>query len=142
MFCDTLCKAAHLWFHLMQTNHQYLQKYVGRIQNLCSSPKSVARRKKITGDCKVSKSAQVPGLPFEESFEPNQDVGLVRCPSCPQLTQKMSYGLTQTVDFVAWPPKTQPKSPMTGECQHEVPLVQGNLASQLTINTKKVFLPH
>ena len=43
------------------------------------------------------------------------------------------------MDFVAWPPKTQPKSPMTGECQHEVPLVQGNLASQLKINTKKVF---
>jgi hypothetical protein len=69
----------------------------------------------------------------------NQDAGLVRCPSCPKLTQKMSYGITQTVDFVAWPPKTQPKSPMTGEDQHEVPLVQGNLASQLKINTKKVF---
>jgi hypothetical protein len=37
---------------------------------LCSSPKSFARRKKSTGDCKVSKSAQVPGLPFEESFKP------------------------------------------------------------------------
>jgi hypothetical protein len=54
----------------------------------------------------------------------------------------MSFGLTQTVDFVAWPPKTQPKSPMTGEGQHEVPLVQGNLASQLKINTKKFFWPH
>ncbi len=54
----------------------------------------------------------------------------------------MSFGLTQTVDFVAWPPKTQPKSPMTGEGQHEVPLVQGNLASQLKINTKQVFWPH
>jgi hypothetical protein len=53
----------------------------------------------------------------------------------------MSFGLTQPVDFVAWPPKTQPKSPMTGEGQHEVPLVQGNLASQLKINTKKVFWP-
>ncbi len=53
-----------------------------------------------------------------------------------------SFDLTQTVDFVAWPPKTQPKSPMTGEGQHEVPLVQGNLASQLKINTKKVFWPH
>ncbi len=51
----------------------------------------------------------------------------------------MSFGLTQTVDFVAWPPKTQPKSPMTGEGQHEVQLVQENLASQLKINTKKVF---
>ncbi len=38
----------------------------------------------------------------------NQDAGLVRCPSCPKLTQKMSYGLTQTVDFVAWPLKSQP----------------------------------
>jgi hypothetical protein len=54
----------------------------------------------------------------------------------------MSFGLTQTVDFVAWPPKTQPKSPMTGEGQHEVPLVQGNLASQLKINTIKAFWPH
>ncbi len=26
--------------------------------------------KKSTGDCKVSKSAQVPGLPFKDSFEP------------------------------------------------------------------------
>ncbi len=41
------------------------------------------------------------------------------------------------MDFVAWPPKTQPKSPMTGEGQHEVPLVQGNMASQLKINTKQ-----
>ena len=31
---------------------------------------------------------------------------------------------------------------MTGEGQHEVPLVQGNLASQLKFNTKKVFWPH
>jgi hypothetical protein len=54
----------------------------------------------------------------------------------------MSFGLTQTVDFVAWPPKTQPKSPMTGEGQHEVPLVQENLASQLKINTIKAFWPH
>jgi hypothetical protein len=54
----------------------------------------------------------------------------------------MSFGLTQTVDFVAWPTKTQPKSPMTGEGQHELPLVQGNLASQLKINTKKVFWSH
>ncbi len=53
----------------MWTNHQYLKKYVGRIQNLCNSAKSVARRKKSTWDCKISKSAQVPGLSFEESFE-------------------------------------------------------------------------
>jgi hypothetical protein len=53
----------------------------------------------------------------------------------------MSFGLTQTVDFVAWSPKTRQKSPMTGEGQHEVPLVQSNLASQLKINTKKVFWP-
>jgi hypothetical protein len=59
-----------------------------------------------------------------------------------KINTKMSYGLTQTVDFVAWPPKTQPKSPMTGEGQHEVSLVQENLASQLKINTKKVFWPH
>ena len=51
----------------------------------------------------------------------------------------MSFGLTQTVDFVAWPPKTQPKSPMAGEGQPEGPLVQGNLASQLKINTKRSF---
>jgi hypothetical protein len=31
---------------------------------------------------------------------------------------------------------------MTGEGQHEVPLVQGNLDSQLKIYTKNVFLPH
>jgi hypothetical protein len=37
---------------------------------LCSSLKSFARRKKTTGDGKASKSAQVPGLPIEESFEP------------------------------------------------------------------------
>jgi hypothetical protein len=54
----------------------------------------------------------------------------------------MPFGLTKTVDFVAWPPKTQQKSPMTGEGQHEVPLVQGNLASQLKINTIKAFGPH
>jgi hypothetical protein len=35
---------------------------------LCNSAKSFARRKKSTGDCKISKSAQVPDLPFEESF--------------------------------------------------------------------------
>ena len=58
------------------------------------------------------------------------------------LSKKISFGLTQTVDFVAWPPKTQPKSTMTGEGQYEVPMAQGNLASQLKINTKKVFWPH
>jgi hypothetical protein len=109
---------------------------------LYSSPKSFARRKKLTGDCKVSKSAQVLGLPFEESFEPKPECWVGRCPSCPKFTQKISFCLTQTVDFVAWPPKTQPKSPMTGEGQHEVPLVQGNLASQLKINTIKAFWPH
>ena len=31
---------------------------------------------------------------------------------------------------------------MTGEGQHEVTLVQGNLASQLKINTIKAFWPH
>ncbi len=107
-----------------------------------SSPKSFARRNKLTGDCKVSKSAQVPGLPFEENFEPKPGCWVGRCPSCPKFTQKMSFGLTQTLDFVAWPPKTQPKSPMTGEGQHEVPLVQGKLASQLKFNKIKAFWPH
>jgi hypothetical protein len=46
------------------------------------------------------------------------------------------------VDFVAWPPKTQPKSPRLAEGQPEGPLIQGSLASQLEINTKKVFWPH
>jgi hypothetical protein len=32
--------------------------------------KALRARKKTTGDCNVSKSAQVPGLPFEESVEP------------------------------------------------------------------------
>jgi hypothetical protein len=59
-----------------------------------------------------------------------------------KINTKMSFGLTHSVDFVAWPPKTQPKSPMTGEGQHEVPLDQENLASQLKINTKKFFCPH
>ncbi len=36
-----------------------------------------------------------------------------------KINTKMSFGLTQTVDFVAWPPKTQPKSPMTGEGQQK-----------------------
>jgi hypothetical protein len=58
-----------------------------------------------------------------------------------KINTKMTFGLTQTADFVAWPPKTQQKSPMTGE-EHEVPLVQENLASKLKINTKKVFWPH
>ncbi len=47
-----------------------------------------------------------------------------------------------TSGFCGLATKTQPKSHMTGEGQHEVPLVQGNLASQLKINTKKVFWPH
>ncbi len=63
-------------FNLMWTNHEYLQKNVGRIQNLCNSAKSFACRKKSTGDCKISKSAQVPDLPFEESFwTKNQEAG-------------------------------------------------------------------
>jgi hypothetical protein len=57
-----------------------------------------------------------------------------------KINTKMSFGLTQTVDFVAWPPKTQPKSPMTGEGHHEAPLVQENLASQLKIKHKKGLL--
>jgi hypothetical protein len=159
MFCDTLWKAAHLWFNL---NHQYFQKYVGRILNLCNSAKSFAHWKKSTGDCKISKSAQVPDLPFEESFELKPGCWVGRCHSCPKLTQKgllashgqwillpshpknsqnhpalvkanlkdhwskeiwppsskliqiRSFRLTMTIDFVAWPPKTQSKSPRTG----------------------------
>lgn len=71
-----------------------------RIQNLSSSPKRrFARPKKSTGDCKVSKSAQVPGLPFEESFKSIPGCWGGRCHSCPKLTQKGSFGLTQTVDI-------------------------------------------
>jgi hypothetical protein len=32
----------------------------------------------------------------------------------PKITQKGLLGLTRTVNFEAWPPKTQPKSPRTG----------------------------
>jgi hypothetical protein len=60
----------------------------------------------LTGDCKVSKSAQVPGLPFEESFEQKPGCWGSRCHSCPKLTQKRFFGLTRKVDFVAWPPNT------------------------------------
>ena len=57
-------------------NHQYLQKYVGRIQNLYNSPKSFAHRKKLTGDCKVSKSAHVPGVYLlKKVLNQNQDAG-------------------------------------------------------------------
>ena len=31
-----------------------------------------------------------------------------------KLTQNRSFGLTRAMDFVAWPPKTQPKAPRTG----------------------------
>jgi hypothetical protein len=59
------------------------------------------------------KRAQDPDLPFEESFEPKPDCWLGRCHSCPKF-KKNVFGLTQTVDFVTWPPKTQPKSPSAG----------------------------
>jgi hypothetical protein len=71
--------------------HQYLQKCIGRVQYLYSSPKSFACRKKSTGDCKVSKSAQVPGLPFEECFEPKPGCWGGRCHSCPKLTHKRFF---------------------------------------------------
>ncbi len=61
---------------------------------MSSSPKSFARRKKSTGDCKGSKSAQVPGLPFEESFKPKPGCWGGRChscDSCPLLTQKRFF---------------------------------------------------
>jgi hypothetical protein len=179
MFCDILWKAAHLWFNLMWTNHQYVQKYVGRIQNLCNSAESFARRKKLTGDCKISKSAQVPDLPFEESFWtktrmlgrqmsllskinikkvfwPPMDSGfcglatqktakitqgLVKAnlkdywskeiwPPSSKLIQIRSFGLTMTVEFVAWPPKTQSKAPRTGWRPSWRTIGPRNLASQ------------
>ncbi len=174
MFCDILWKAVHLWFNLMWTNHQYLQKYVGRIQNLCNSAKSFARRKKSKGDCKISKSAhaQVPDLSFEESFwtktrmlgrqmsllsllashgqwilwpshpkNSQNHPGLVKAnlkdywskeiwPPSSKLIQIRSFGLTVTVDFVAWPPKTQSKAPRTGWRPSWRTIGPRNLASQ------------
>ena len=76
--------------------------------------KALRARKKTTGDCNVSKSAQVPGLPFKDSFVSKPGYWGGRCHSCPKLTQKRAFGLTRTVDFVALPPQTQPKSPSTG----------------------------
>ncbi len=72
--------------------------------------KSLRAGKKSTGDCKVSKSAHVPGLPFKDSFEPKPGYWGGRCHTFPKLTQKRSFGLMRTVDFVAWPPKTRPRS--------------------------------
>jgi hypothetical protein len=60
-------------------------------------------------------------------------------PFLSKINTKNVFGLTRTVDFVAWPPKTQPKSPRMAEGQPEGPLVQGNLASQLKINSKRSF---
>ncbi len=82
-----------------------------------------------TGDWKVSKNGQVPGLPFKDSFEPKPGYWGGRCHSCPKLTQKRAFDLMRTVDFVAWPPKTQPKSPRTGWRLKDH--WSGNLASQL-----------
>jgi hypothetical protein len=56
-------------------------------------------------------------------------------------TKKVFWPHTDS-EFCGLATQTEPKSPMTGESQHEVPLVQGNLASQLKINTIKAFWPH
>jgi hypothetical protein len=75
------------------------------------------------------KRAQVPGLPFEECFEPKPGCWLATqnnakitqgwlkanlkdhwskeiWPTSSKLTQKRSFGLIRTVDFEAWPLKT------------------------------------
>ncbi len=44
----------------------------------------------------------------------NQDAGEADATSIQNEHKKGSFCLTQTVDFVASPPKTQPKSPWTG----------------------------
>jgi hypothetical protein len=61
--------------------------------------KALRAGKKSTGDGKVSKSSQVPGLPFKDSFKPKPGYWGGRCHSCPKLTQKRSFGLTRTVDL-------------------------------------------
>jgi hypothetical protein len=88
------------------------------------------------------KRAQVPGLPFEECFEPKPGCWVGRCHSCPKLKQKMS--LASHGQWILWPghPKQCQNHPGLAEGQPEGPLVQGNLAYQLKINTKKVFWPH
>jgi hypothetical protein len=48
-----------------------------------------------------------------------------------KLTQKRSFGLIRTVDFVPGHPKHNQNRPKLAEGQPEGPLVQGNLASQI-----------
>jgi hypothetical protein len=88
------------------------------------------------------KRVQVPSLPFEECFEPKPGYWVGRCHSCPKLKQKMS--LVSHGQWILWPghPKQCQNHPGLAEGQPEGPLVQGNLAYQLKINTKKVFWPH
>jgi len=85
------------------------------------------------------KRAQVPGLPFEECFEPKPGCWVGRCHSCPKLKQKMS--LASHGQWILWPghPKQCQNHPGLAEGQPEGPLDQGNLAYQLKINTKRSF---
>jgi hypothetical protein len=80
-------------------------KKLSLVSKKCKTPAAVLKTlctgKKSTGDCKVSKSAQVPGLPYEDSFEPKPGYWGCRCPFCPKFTQKRSFGLTRT--NVLWP---------------------------------------
>jgi len=78
-------------FTLYKQTINIYKKYVGWIQNLSSSPKSFARQKKSTGNCKASKSAQVPDLSFEESFKPKPGCWGGSCHSCPKLKQKRFF---------------------------------------------------
>ncbi len=67
--------------------------------------KALRAGKKSTGDWKASKSAQVPGLSFKDSFEPKPGYWGGRCHSCPNLTKKAlvaSWG-----QWILWP--GQPK---------------------------------
>jgi hypothetical protein len=59
-----------------------------------------------------------------------------------KIFKKMS--LASHRQWILWPghPKHSQNHPGLAEGQPEEPLVQGNLASQLKINTKKAFWPH
>jgi hypothetical protein len=87
------------------------------------------------------KRAQFPGLPFEECFEPKPGCWVGRCHYCPKLKQKLSSA--SHGQCILWPghPKQCQNHPVLAEGRPEGPLVQGNLAYQLKINTKKVFWP-
>ena len=62
-------------------------------------------------------------------------------PFLSKIKTKNVFGLTGTVDL--WPghPKHSQNHPGLAEGQPEGPSVQGNLASQIKINTKNVFWP-